>query len=420
MTRALKILHTGDLHLGLSLRRVSREEEQQRMLDWIVQVTREQEVDVLLIAGDVFDVANPPNTARTMFFNFLEQLVDTETLSHVVITAGNHDSAGQLNALCPVTRRLGIHIVGGVENRSDSWNDWIIPLEIGGEVCAVVNAIPYISEFRLGIRWTSDQVGKSHAVIRKALKSVYSEMADLARERHGDVPLIAMGHLTAMDEQYNLGEMPRSIHRIIDKGLDGEIFGDQYVYIALGHIHRKYKVRGEANAWYCGSPMPCSIAEAEDGSERGVWVVPMSGDPEERPLPVAMLAPIWRQMIRWQGPESKMEEYILNLTWNDAQLPPFLYMEVETTSSARVTQRFNDIVQSMVQDGVAPPLKGKIEGRLTEQAIEEDVDYDMGNPEALLRPVELFKDFVRFKEGTDATEEQVRLFSALVNKHSEV
>lgn len=420
MTRPLKILHTGDLHLGLSLRRVSREEEQQRMLDWIVQVTRDQEVDVLLIAGDVFDVANPPNSARTMFFNFLEQLVDTNTLSHVVITAGNHDSAGQLNALCPVTRRLGIHIVGGVENRSDSWNDWIIPIDIDGEVCAVVNAIPYISEFRLGIRWTSDQVGKSHAVIRKALKSVYSEMADLARERHGDVPLIAMGHLTAMDEQYNLGEMPRSIHRIIDKGLDGEIFGDQYVYIALGHIHRKYKIRGEANAWYCGSPMPCSIAEAEDGSERGVWVVSLSGAPDDRPPPNAVLAPIWRQMIRWQGSESKMEEYILNLKWAAAELPPFLYMEVETTSSARVTQRFNDIVQTMVQDGVAPPLKGKIEGRLTEQAIEEDVEYDMGNPEALLRPAELFKDFVRFKEGTDATEEQIRLFSALVNKHSEV
>ena len=420
MTRPLKILHTGDLHLGLSLRRVSREEEQQRMLDWIVEVTRKQEVDLLLIAGDVFDVANPPNSARTMFFNFLEQLVDIDTLSHVVITAGNHDSAGQLNALCPVTRRLGIHILGGVENRSDSWNDWIIPIDIDGEVCAVVNAIPYISEFRLGIRWTSDQVGKSHAVIRKALKSVYNEMAGLARERHGNVPLIAMGHLTAMDEQYNLGEMPRSIHRIIDKGLDGEIFGDQYVYIALGHIHRKYKVRGEANAWYCGSPMSCSIAEAEDGSERGVWVVSLSGDADERPLPEAALAPVWRQMIRWQGPESKMEEYILNLTWDDAQLPPFLYMEVETTSSARVTQRFNDIVQIMSQDGVSPPLKGKIEGRLTNQAIEEDVKYDLGNPEALLRPIELFKDFVRFKEGIEASEEQIRLFSSLVNKHSEV
>ena len=420
MSKSLKVLHTGDLHLGLTLRRVSREEEQQRMLDWIAKVTREQEVDLLLIAGDVFDVANPPTSARTMFFNFLEQLVDIETLSHVVITAGNHDSAGQLNALCPVTRRLGIHIVGGVENRSDSWNDWIIPIEIDGEVRAVVNAIPYISEFRLGIRWTSDQVGKSHSVIRKALKSVYSEMAELGRERYGDIPLIAMGHLTAMDEQYNLGEMPRSIHRIIDKGLDGEIFGEKYSYVALGHIHRKYKVRGEANAWYCGSPMPCSIAEAEDGSERGVWVVSLSGDSGERPAPQAVLAPIWRQMIRWQGPESQMEDYILNLKWSEEELPPFLYMEVETTSSARVTQRFNDIVQSMVQDGVKPPLKGKIEGRLTEQAIEEDVDYDMGNPEALLRPVELFQDFVRFKEGVDATAEQVRLFSELVSKHSEI
>jgi len=420
MSRSLKLLHTGDLHLGLTLRRISREDEQQKMLDWIVSVIREEEVDVLLIAGDVFDVANPPNSARTMFFNFLEQLVDTPTLSHVVITAGNHDSAGQLNALCPVTRRLGIHIVGGVENRSDSWNDWIIPIDIDGEVCAVVNAIPYISEFRLGIRWTSDQVGKSHAVIRRALKSVYSEMADLAKERHGDVPLIAMGHLTAMDEHYNLGEMPRSIHRIIDKGLDGEIFGEDYSYIALGHIHRKYKVRGEANAWYCGSPMPCSIAEAEDGSERGVWTVALSGDSTERPLPKASLAPVWRQMIRWQGPESKMDEYIQTLAWDSEQLPPFLYMEVETTSSARVTQRFNDIVQTMSQEGLKTPLRGKIEGRLTEQAIEEDVDYDMGNPEALLKPLELFQDFVRFKEGTEATSEQLQLFSELVQKHNEI
>lgn len=420
MSRPLKVLHTGDLHLGLTLRRVSREDEQQKMLDWIVSVTRQEKIDVLLIAGDVFDVANPPNSARTMFFNFLEQLVDTPTLSHVVITAGNHDSAGQLNALCPVTRRLGIHILGGVENRSEAWNDWIIPIDIDGEVCAVVNAIPYISEFRLGIRWTSDQVGKSHAVIRRALTSVYSEMADLAKERYGDVPLIAMGHLTAMDEQYNLGEMPRSIHRIIDKGLDGEIFGEDYAYIALGHIHRKYKVRGSANAWYCGSPMPCSIAEAEDGSERGVWIVSLNGDAAQRPKPQASLAPLWRQMIRWQGPESEMEDYIRNLTWDTNQLPPFLYMEVETTSSARVTQRFNDIVKMMADGGLKTPLKGKIEGRLTENAIKEDKEYDMGNPAALLKPIELFKDFVRFKEGIDATPEQIKLFSELVRKRNEV
>ena len=61
-------------------------------------------------------------------------------------------------------------------------------------------------------------------------------------------------------------------------------------------------------------------------------MVSLSGEVDERPLPEAALAPVWRQMIRWQGPESKMEEYILNLTWDDAQLLPFLYMEVETTS----------------------------------------------------------------------------------------
>ena len=115
-----------------------------------------------------------------------------------------------------------------------------------------------------------------------------------------------------------------------------------------------------------------------------------------------------------------MDEYIQTLAWDSEQLPPFLYMEVETTSSARVTQRFNDIVQTMSQEGLKTPLRGKIEGRLTEQAIEEDVDYDMGNPEALLKPLELFQDFVRFKEGTEATSEQLQLFSELVQKHNEI
>jgi exonuclease SbcD len=415
MSKSLKVLHTGDLHLGLSLRKISREDEQQKMLDWLVSVIQREEIDVLLIAGDVFDVANPPTVAREMFFNFLEQLVDVPTLDHVVITAGNHDSAGQLNALCPVTRRLGIHILGGITNRDETWNDWIIPIQIDGEVKAVVNAIPYISEYRLGIRWTSNQVGRSLAVIRDALRSVYEEMAAEAKVRYGDVPLIAMGHLTAMDEQYNLGEMPRSIHRIIDKGLDGEIFGDQYTYVALGHIHRKYKVRGTANAWYCGSPMPCSISEAEDGSSRGVWLFELNGDPTERPLPRAELSPTWRQLIRWQGKEADMEDYLRSLTWPAEQLPPFLYLEVETASSSRVNQTFNDVINTLAQEGLPTPLKGKLDSKRTQQAIQDADEYDLCDPDALLRPLDLFQDFVRFKEGVDATPEQIKYFAELLS-----
>ena len=418
MARPLKYLHTGDLHLGLSLRKVSREDEQQKMLDWIVSVTLMESVDVILIAGDVFDVANPSVTAREMFFGFLEQLIDIPTLSHIVITAGNHDSAGQLNALCPVTRRLGIHIVGGIVNRDETWNDWIIPIEIDGTVEAVVNAIPYISEYRLGIRWTSDQVGKSLAVVRQALRSVYTEMGELAAQKYGNIPLIGMGHLTAMDENYALGDMPRSIHRIIDKGLDGEIFGDDYTYVALGHIHRKYKIRGNANAWYCGSPLPCSISEAEDGSQRGVWIIESNGDPKERPRPREVICPVWRQMIRWQGSESDLESFLRNLTWENDQFPPFLYLEVETTSSARVAQTFNDVINTLNKEGVETPLKGKIEARRTQKAIEEDHSYELCDPEALLRPLDLFKDFIRFKEGTEATPEQIKCFAELLERNT--
>lgn len=410
----MKVLHTGDLHIGLSLRRVSRDDEHIEMLKWMKDTIRDESVELLLIAGDVFDCANPPIQAQKIFFDFLSDLIDIPLLKHIVITAGNHDSAGRLQSYCPITAKLGIHIVGAINNRSNDWHNWVIPIEIDGKVQVVVNAIPYLSEYRMGIRWNPENIGDAHSVIRKELKSIYEEMAIVAREKYGNVPLIGMGHLTAMDENYDTGIMPQRIHRIIEKGLDDTVFGSEYCYVALGHIHRQYKVRGSSNAWFCGSPLPCSIAEAEDGSKRGALLFEVADDPQEKPLPKSLVAPVFRQLIRHQEilEEHQVEAFFRNLTW-DEPFAPFVYLTVQTTSAARTSHMVNDILQNMHDEGLKVPFIGRVDSRMPTQ-ISANTKEEICSPEVLSDPGTLFEDFFRFKEGQEAPESLKGLFHELL------
>ena len=93
----MKVIHTSDWHLGQKFLYNGREEEHQMALDWLLATIREQQADGLIVAGDIFDIGNPPNYARRMYYRFLTQLMGT-SCRHVVITGGNHDSPSMLNA----------------------------------------------------------------------------------------------------------------------------------------------------------------------------------------------------------------------------------------------------------------------------------------------------------------------------------
>jgi len=93
----MKILHTSDWHLGQKFLSKDRIDEHQSALDWLRQTIIEQEIDVLLVSGDIFDIGNPPSYARHLYYRFLTSLQGTYC-RHVVITGGNHDSPSMLNA----------------------------------------------------------------------------------------------------------------------------------------------------------------------------------------------------------------------------------------------------------------------------------------------------------------------------------
>ena len=115
----MKILHTSDWHLGRSLYGRKRYEEFAAFLEWLARLLAEEEIDVLLVAGDVFDNTAPSNRSQEMYYRFLCRVADS-SCRHVVITAGNHDSPSFLDAPRELLRHLHIHIIGSISADIDS------------------------------------------------------------------------------------------------------------------------------------------------------------------------------------------------------------------------------------------------------------------------------------------------------------
>lgn len=128
---SLKIIHTADWHLGQTFFGYDRDEEHEAFLSWLIDILTLRQTDVLLIAGDVFDVANPSAAAQRRFFRFLREANRHNPQLQIVIIAGNHDSAARLEAPIPLLEELNTSIVGVVP-RTDlckiDFDSLLIPL----------------------------------------------------------------------------------------------------------------------------------------------------------------------------------------------------------------------------------------------------------------------------------------------------
>lgn len=257
---SLKIIHTADWHLGQTFFGYDREEEHEAFLIWLVQVLVEQQTDVLLIAGDVFDVANPSASSQRRFFRFLREANKQNPGLQVVIIAGNHDSAARLEAPVPLLEELNTYIVGTIrrkEDRSIDFDSLLIPLyNRKGKREALCMAVPFL---RQGDYPPSEEMQTSYI---EGVKRMYNQLYDEAlRQQQSGEAIVAMGHLHASGAE--LSEDDRS-ERIIMGGLEsvGEnAFHEGLTYTALGHIHKAQRVGKRENIRYAGSPLPMSFSE---------------------------------------------------------------------------------------------------------------------------------------------------------------
>ena len=235
---SLKIIHTADWHLGQTFFGYDRDEEHEAFLSWLIDILTLRQTDVLLIAGDVFDVANPSAAAQRRFFRFLREANRRNPQLQIVIIAGNHDSAARLEAPIPLLEELNTSIVGAVP-RTDlckiDFDSLLIPLyNKEGKREAICLAVPYLRQGD----YPASKEGKDTYV--EGVTRMYRQLYDYAdSQRQPGEDLLAMGL----------------------ESISVEAFNEDLAYTALGHIHKAQRVGGRESVRYAGSPLPMSFSE---------------------------------------------------------------------------------------------------------------------------------------------------------------
>jgi exonuclease SbcD len=274
----MKILHTADWHLGRRLDGRSRHDEQTRVLDEICAITAEEEVDAVLIAGDIFDSYNPPAESESLFYSTMTRLCDGGRRA-VIVIAGNHDSPDRLIASNPYARVLGISALGypgDIPGRYDYGKERVACVESAQsfirlrlpqrEQFLTLLALPYPSEARLREIITQD-LNDDEAVVRDYNRRVSEFMHQIAEGFLDDQPNIIASHLFVQG-----GDKTKS-ERDIEVGgacaMNAASFPAAAGYVALGHLHRPQEMDGQNDirVRYSGSILQYSFSEAEQQKE---------------------------------------------------------------------------------------------------------------------------------------------------------
>lgn len=256
------MLHTSDWHLGHMLYKRRRDDEFAAFLAWLEKVVREYGVDALLIAGDVFDTPIPGTCAQKMYYDFLGRIARSG-VRHVVITAGNHDSPTFLTAPAGLLSSFNIHVIGSApENLADEIR---VLRDAAGCAEMIVCAVPYLRERDLRAAVPGESGEERDARLLAGLRAHYSGIAQAAEklraEAGGNIPIVAMGHLFAAGSETQEGDGTRELYVGNLGRAPADIFGGEFDYVALGHIHKPQCVGGQNTRRYSGSPLPMSFGE---------------------------------------------------------------------------------------------------------------------------------------------------------------
>ncbi|WP_206243389.1 exonuclease SbcCD subunit D C-terminal domain-containing protein [Novosphingobium terrae] len=247
---ALTVIHTSDWHLGHELNGHDRQIEHDVFLNWLLEQIETQAAHVLLVTGDIYDVANPPVSAMRRLFRFLNAATARIPGLQVVILGGNHDSAGRIDLPSALLGDGRVHFIGSLPRRDGllDMNRVLIPLhDCSAQLAGWLAAVPFCRPGDLGIY---------------SLPTLYAEVTDAGMTKADGLPLILTGHLhVAGGDVSELSE-----RRIVVGGEEAQaasLFDARPAYVALGHLHRPQAVTAATTVRYAGSPFPLSSTERD-------------------------------------------------------------------------------------------------------------------------------------------------------------
>lgn len=267
----MKILHTSDWHLGRTLySKKERQNEHSAFLNWLLTTIKENAIDVLLIAGDVFDTASPSSSSQKMYYDFLVQVRNSEC-KNVVVVGGNHDSPSFLNAPRDILAALNVSVIG---NATENIEDEIISIEDGAKnPVMIVCAVPFLRERDISRFAEKENYADRSKRINESIKKHYETIAKLAEKRKKDskknLPIVAMGHMSVVGGKRNEDDGVRETYIGNVEAISSDIFPETFDYVALGHYHIPSVIKNHIR--YCGSPIPMGFGEA--GQKKCVYII---------------------------------------------------------------------------------------------------------------------------------------------------
>lgn len=320
----MRILHTSDWHLGQHFMGKTRQAEHRAFCAWLIAQVREQAVDTVLIAGDVFDNGAPPSYAREQYNQFIVELRDTG--AELVVLGGNHDSVAMLGESRSLLACLGCHVVPAVG--VEPTEQLLVLHRRDGAPGAVLCAIPFIRPRDVLRSEAGQSAADKQLSLQNAIHAHYQQLFTLAETKRdelgGNLPIIATGHLTTVGA--SASESVREIYVGALEAFPTNAFPPA-AYIALGHIHRPQKVGGLEHIRYSGSPIALSFDEARQ--DKQVLLVDLDAQGLQTVTPLSV--PCFQPMYSLRGSLPELETAITEAARSgSAERPVWLDIQVTT------------------------------------------------------------------------------------------
>jgi len=415
----MRLLHTSDWHLGQSLHNFERHYEHQRFLDWLLDTIVAERADALLIAGDIFDNANPSSASQKQLYRFLQRAKERVPHLNLVVVGGNHDSPGRLEAPGPLLEAHGTRVIGAVQRHADGAIDLealVLPLTgADGAVQAWCLAVPFLRPGDVPRKAaeaeaeaeTSDSAADPYLA---GIALLYKQALDLAlTKRQPGQAIVAMGHCHMVDGQMSAD----SERRIVIGGtemLPAGIFDPAIAYAALGHLHLAQAVGKEHHIRYCGSPIPLSFAEV--GYQHQVLRIDLDGDAVREIAPIAVPRAV--QLLRVPAKPAligQVLEELAALDVPDAPTEEQPFLEVRVRLDAPEPGLRARIEAAL--DG-KPVRLAKIETSSAARGAAVDAEVMTLDRLEQLKPDDIFRQLYQQRFGNEAPPDQLSAFAELM------
>lgn len=398
----MRILHTSDWHLGKYLDGISRIEEQKKFCSDFVEIVKENNIDLILIAGDIYDTFNPQSIAEKLFYETVEKLSENGKRC-VFVIAGNHDNPDRLEAVNPLAIDKGIIILGYPRSKTEirkydgfeivESKEGFTKIKIKNEVVNIIS-IPFPSEKRLDeafIDFSGDD--KMQITYSKKIGNIFSKLEENFNE---DEINIATSHIFVVNSDISDSE------RRIELGgtllVEKSDLPKKSQYTALGHIHKPQRISKKLNIFYSGSPLQYS--KSERISAKSVYIVDLKAKEDAKVEQIFL-----KNYIPIKVFKCKTIEEALNICIENKEKDIYAYFEIETdrTITQEEIKEMKGYIKNILE--IRPIIKNK-------EFIEESRSLEINTTNIN----SYFLDYYRERENLEPNEEVIKLFNDLISE----